>query len=477
MPHISDAPSPGTSPETLASIVCPDRLETVFGTLDFFDGLPLPEAVTRSYDTLDLLRGIEAFLNCVPGASMVALRRGLRSIGVDSRTIGFTAPRCTSAPVLLTGNTETAYGMTFLALDEDGPTVVEAPGNSLCVVDDLWQRYVTDMGIAGPDQGKGGAYLFLPPGYEGDVPDGYFVVRPRTYASWVVLRALGGTESLLTSRIYPLSAAADPPEQRFVNWAESDFNTVHANDFSFFEEIDTIVQAEPPESLDPERAGQLAALGIVRGKPFRPDDRMRSILDTAARIASGIARTLAFKPRDPGFSYYPDRSWKTPFPTRSYEFLSEEGARLLDSRSVFHYFATVSSPAMVAAPVGTGSQYAYTAEDSTGAWLDGGRTYTLTLPRGVPAKNFWAVTVYDPQTRSLLRTGTPYPSVNSLSDDVRPEAGGDTVIHFGPTAPEGKEANWIRTVPGKGFFVVLRLYGPLDSWFDKSWRPGEIEPA
>ncbi|MCA2201997.1 DUF1254 domain-containing protein [Streptomyces sp. SMS_SU21] len=477
MPQISDAPSPGTSPDTLASIVCPDRLETVFGTLDFFDGLPLPEAVTRSYDTLDLLRGIEAFLNCVPGASMVALRRGLRSIGVDSRTIGFTAPRCTSAPVLLTGNTETAYGMTFLALDEDGPTVVEAPGNSLCVVDDLWQRYVTDMGIAGPDQGNGGAYLFLPPGYEGDVPDGYFVVRPRTYASWVVLRALGGTESLLTSRIYPLSAAADPPEQRFVNWAESDFNTVHANDFSFFEEIDTIVQAEPPESLDPERAGQLAALGIVRGKSFRPDDRMRSILDTAARIASGIVRTLAFKPRDPGFYYYPDRSWKTPFPTRSYEFLSEEGARLLDSRSVFYYFATVSSPAMVAAPVGTGSQYAYTAEDSTGAWLDGGRTYTLTLPRGVPAKNFWAVTVYDPQTRSLLRTDTPYPSVNSLSDDVRPEAGGDTVIHFGPTAPEGKEANWIRTVPGKGFFVVLRLYGPLESWFDKSWRPGEIEPA
>ncbi|MEU0580049.1 SulP family inorganic anion transporter [Streptomyces griseoincarnatus] len=120
--------------------------------------MPLSDTVSRSYDTLDLLRGTETFLNCVPGASMVAMRRGLRSIGVDSRTIGHTAPRCTSAPVLLTGNTETTYGMTFLALDEDGPTVIEAPGNSLCIVDDMWQRYVTDMGIAGPDRGEGGKY-------------------------------------------------------------------------------------------------------------------------------------------------------------------------------------------------------------------------------------------------------------------------------------------------------------------------------
>jgi hypothetical protein len=367
--------------------------------------------------------------------------------------------------------------MAFLALDEDGPTVVEVPGNSLCVVNDMWQRYVTDMGIAGPDKGEGGKYLFLPPGYEGDVPDGYFVVRPATYGSWVLLRALGGTESLLTARVYPLSAAADRPEQRFVNWAESDFNTIHPNDFSFFEEIDTIVKSEAPGSLDPERAGQLAALGIVPGEPFQSDDRIRSILGTAARIASGIVRTLAFKPRDPGFYYYPDSSWKTPFPTRSYEFLTPEGARLLDSRAVFYYFATASSPAMVTAAVGAGSQYAYTAEDSTGEWLDGGRSYTLTLPSGIPAKNFWAVNVYDPQTRSLLRTDHPYPSVNSLSEGVRAGSNGDTVIHFGPTAPEGKEANWAQTVPGKGWWAMLRLYGPLESWFDQSWRPGEIEPA
>lgn len=477
MTHVSDGVSPGTPPEILASISVPDRVETVFGAFDFFDGMPLPDAVTRSYDALDLLRGIEVFLNCVPGASMVAMRRGLAGLGINSSTIGFTVPRCSSAPLVLTANTETTYGMAFLALDQDGPTVIESPPNSLCFVNDLWQRHVTDMGIAGRDKGEGGKYLFLPPGYEGDIPDGYLVTRPATFASWVLMRALGGEESLLRTRIYPLSAAADPPEQRFVNFAQSDFNTVHANDFSFFEEIDTLVQAEPPEALDPERAGQLAAIGVVHGRPFQPDDRMRLILDTAARIASGIVRTLAFKPRDPIFYYYPGSSWKNPWPSRSYEFLSEEGARLLDARAVFHYVGAGTSPAMAAAAVGAGSQYAYTAEDSTGAWLDGGRAYTLRLPSGIPAKNFWAVNVYDPQTRSLLRTDTPYPSVNSLSDAVRPEDNGDTIIHFGPTAPQGKEGNWVQTVPGKGWFTLLRLYGPLESWFDKSWRPGEIEPA
>ncbi|UZJ32375.1 DUF1254 domain-containing protein [Streptomyces endophytica] len=474
---MSDAPSPGTSAETLASISVPDRLETAFGPMDFFDGMPLPDTVTRGYDALDLLRGIEVFLNCLPGATMVAMRRGLRSIGVDSHTIGYTAPRCSSAPKVLTANTETTYGMTFLALDRDGPTVMEVPEGSLSVVDDLWQRYITDMGIAGPDGGKGGKYLFLPPGYGGDVPDGYFVSRSPTFSCWAALRVLGGVESLLRTRVYPLSAAADPPDQRFVNFADTDFHMIPANDFSFFGEVDEIVQEEPPEALDPERAGQLASIGIVPGEPFRPDDRMRSILDTAARVGSGLVRTLTFKPRDPGSYYYPGSSWKNMFPSGSHEFLSPQGARLLDARAVFHHGAIVITPAMATAAVGAGSQYAYTAEDSTGSWLDGARSYTLTLPRDIPAKDFWAVDVYDPQTRSLLRTDNPYPSVHSLSDAVQAEDSGATVIHFGPTAPQGREANWIQTLPGKGWFVILRLYGPLESWFDRSWRPGEIEPA
>lgn len=476
MPHVSDGPSPGVSAETLASISSPGRVETPFGAMEFFDGMPLPDSVARSYDALDLLRGIDVFLNCLPGAVMVAGRRGMRSLGIHSSAIGYTDPRLTSAPLLLTGNTETTYGSTYLALDKDGPTVIEVPPSSLCIADDMWQRYVADMGIAGPDEGQGGRYLFLPPGYDGDVPEGYFVSRPTTFSVFLIFRVLGGVESLLTIRTYPLSAAADPPEQRFINFATSDCNMIQADDFSYFEEINTLVQEEPPQALDPERAGQLAAIGIVHGEAFEPDDRLRSILDTAARIGAASVRTLVYKPRDRRVYLYPDRSWKTPFIGGSHEFLSQ-GARLLDARAMFHYVAIGVTPAMTLAGVGIGSQYAMTAEDSTGAYLDGGKSYTLTLPKDIPAKDFWAIDIYDTQTRSLLRTDNPYPSVNSLAGAMQADDDGDTVIYFGPTAPEDKETNWIQTLPGKGWAAILRIYGPLESWFDQSWRPGEIEPT
>ncbi len=261
----------------------------------------------------------------------------------------------------------------------------------------------------------------------------------------------------------------------FINIARVAFNGTHSNDFSFYEEIDTIVQEEPSEALDPERAGQVASIGIVKGRPFAPDERMRGILETGARTAAGIARTLLYKPRDPRAYYYPDGSWKNAFVGGSYEFLSEDGARLLDMRAMMHYVGTGITPAMTQAHVGVGSQYAFTAEDSSGAWLDGGNHYTLRLPAGIPAKTFWSIDIYDTQTRALLQTDNPWPSINSFAGETPvTEANGDTVIHFSPDKPDG-EINWLQTIPKRGWFTILRLYGPLEPWFEKTWRPGEIE--
>ena len=383
---------------------------------------------------------------------MLAMRSGLRSVGVDaSNKLAVTDPKADSAQLMLTANTVTTYGTGFLDLRRDGPTVIEAPPNSLSFVDDAWQRYVADMGLAGPDKGAGGKYLFLPPGYEGEVPDGYFVARSPTYSNWIVIRALGGIESLETTRIYPLARADSPPEMEFINIARVAFNGTHSNDFSFYEEINTIVQEEPSEALDPERAGQIASIGIVKGQPFAPDERLHDILDTGARVAAGIARTLLYKPRDPRAYYYPDGSWKNAFVGGSYEFLTEDGARLLDMRAMMHYVGTGITPAMTQAHVGVGSQYAFTAEDATGAWLDGGNHYTLRLPAGIPAKTFWSIDIYDTQTRALLQTDNPWPSINSLGDETpATEADGDTVIHFAPTKPDGDEINWLQTDPGEG---------------------------
>ncbi|MEV6058621.1 DUF1254 domain-containing protein [Nocardia asteroides] len=460
--------------EALTAIGLPDRVDTPIGTFEFFDGVPLPDSVRGLYDGLDFLRGIEVFLNAVPGASLVAMRRGLRSVGVDGLgTMGYTDPRANSGSFFLTPNTETTYATMFIDL-RDGPVVVEPPTDSLCVVDDFWFRYVADMGIAGPDKGTGGKYLYLPPGYDGEVPDGYFVYRPLTYTLWAVFRALGGVDAIKQTRVYRLAEAADPPALTFLNLADKIFNTVHANDASFFDEVDEIVQEEPAEALDPERAGQLAAVGIQHGKPFAPDDRLRAILGTAAETAAGISRALVYFPRDPETFLFEHSSWKQAFVGGSYEFLHNH-ARLLDARTQFHYFATVITPAMAHAQVGAGSAYAYTAQDADGRILDGANTYRLTLPPEPPAKNFWSIDLYDTQTRSLLQTDNPYPSLMSLSGTIEEEQDGSIVLWFGPTPPAGKQSNWIRTVPGKSWFPMLRLYGPLQPWFDRRWQPGELE--
>ncbi|MEV5068746.1 DUF1254 domain-containing protein [Microbacterium sp. LMI12-1-1.1] len=459
--------------EELAHVSTPDVLSTPFGEFEFFDGVPKPQSVQSIFDGLDLVRGITAFLNTVPGASLVAMRRGLRAAGVDSPgKIGYTDPRCTSTPIFLTPNTETTYGVTFLDLKAWGPTVIEAPPQSLCVVDDFWFRYVADMGIAGPDRGAGGKFLFLPPGYDGERPDGYYTYESPTFTNFVVIRALGGVPAIKKSRIYRLSDAAAAPENTFVNIGEQAINTVHANDFSFFEEVAQLVAEEPATALDPERAGTLRALGIVHGTPFAPDEHLRGILDNAAQIGAAMARATAYAARNPESFRWEGSSWKNGFVGGSYEFLND-GARNLDARTLFHYVATVITPAMAHAQVGAGSAYIYTAEDADGALLDGAATYSLTIPANAPAKNFWAIDAYDTQTRSLLQS-TAYPAVSSLAEDIQAEDDGSHVLWFGPTAPAGKESNWIRTLPGKSWWPILRLYGPLEPWFDMTWRLPEI---
>jgi hypothetical protein len=154
----------------------------------------------------------------------------------------------------------------------------------------------------------------------------------------------------------------------------------------------------------------------------------------------------------------------------------EHRARNLDARTQFHYFATVITPAMAHAVVGAGSAYAYTAEDADGHALDGSETYSLRIPAEPPAKNFWSVDVYDTQTRSLLQS-TLYPALSSLSGTVRAEDDGSFVLWFSPAAPEGRESNWIPTIPGKSWFPMVRLYGPLEPWFDGSWRIPEVVKA
>ena len=465
-------------------IATPDRLETQLGTLTGFDGVPDKATTSKVYDNLDLRRATEAFLSSLQIASLNAMEKGLLSFGPPNTTVLVFEELMDSKALWLTPNTVSIYMSTWLEMGDE-PMVIETPPNVLGFINDAWFQYVADFGNAGPDRGKGGKFLILPPGYKGAVPEGYHVARTTTRGNWIAWRGFqvnGSTAPAVkatreTFRIYPLSRRANPPAMNFVNVSGKFHNTIHRMDDGFWEELNETIQAEPLEGLDADLRGLLASIGIEKGKPFTPDPRMKEILSEAARVGSVTARALTARPRDPRHYLYPgERVWTNPFIQGRYDFVLD-GARLLDSRAYMHFYATGITPAMAMRNVGKGSQYAIAYLDKDGNALDGSRTYRIHLPANVPAKDFWSFTLYDNQTRSMLQTDQRFPGLDNNREGLQQNPDGSTDIYFGPRPPAGRENNWLQTVPGKGWNVILRLYGPLESFYDKTWKPSDPEPV
>jgi hypothetical protein len=514
---------PGVSRETLASISTPDRVESRLGTLEFTDGAPTPATADLLYDHLDFVHGVDAFDRAFPGASLAAARQGFRSIGVEDDDVLIFSELMDSASLFLTANCDTVYFISFVDLSE-GPKVLDVPAlgppaGILACVDDMWFRWVTDVGLPGPDRAQGGRYLLVGPGYDGPLPDsGFHVAHVRTTRAIVLGRAFmvdndpaipvetirngfrispyvpgaqGTAIATFLAGEAPLAQNPLPSETRFVEGSGVSFNTIPPNDSGYWDLVDTLVQQEPPEAGEPETLGLLASLGIVHGRPFAPDDRMRTILEEAVVVGNATARTVSFAARpEEGFAFYPDSQWLNMLFVGGYQFLDpppqiapdgvvaapSDGARKLSSRTAFFYPYTGITPAMCMRLTGIGSQYVMAMRGGDGEFLDGARSYRITLPPDIPQSRFWSVMVYDRQTRSMLQTDQARPDVGSQTGTVVTNADGTTDVYIGPEAPDGHQANWLQTVPGKGFFVILRLYNPLRSFFDKTWRPSEIEP-
>jgi hypothetical protein len=462
-------------------IETPNTMETHLGTLTSFDAVPDKETTRKIYDALDLRRATEAFLATLPIASMAAMESGLRSLGEPNKVVIQFRELMDSKSLWLTPNTVSIYQGVWCELGDE-PMVIETPPKVLGIIDDAWFHYVTDFGNAGPDKGEGGKFLLVPPGYEGKLPEGYFVARTRTYGNWVIWRGFqvdGSTKPAVEAtqskfRMYPLSQKDNPPEMKFIDVSGTEHNTIHRMDYGYWEEVNSTIQAEPTDGISPEVRGLLAAIGIEKGKEFNPDERMKKILTEAAKVGSVTAQALTARPRDPRFYVYPgERVWTNPMPGGSYDFLVNGGI-FHDARIYMHFYATGITPAMAARNVGVGSQYLIAYLDKDGNALDGSKTYKIHLPPNVPAKDFWSFTLYDNQTRSMLQTDQRFPGVDSLGE-VKANADGSYDIYFGPKAPEGMEHNWIQTVPGKAWNTIFRLYGPLEPFYDQSWKPGNPE--
>jgi hypothetical protein len=367
---------------------------------------------------------------------------------------------------------------------------------------DFWQRpipvdgskFFGDVGLPGPDEGRGGKFLLLPPGYKGDVPEGYFVYRSGTYNVFIFLRAFYQDENNLTpavalveqSKIYPLGKKDSAKPMTFPDASGVPANMLPVSDGSAFDQLKRLVDSEGTNLADADWLGMLAAIGIVKGQPFAPDAHTRMILDRAAKTAYKMSRVIGFEELVSGRSFrvYPDRHWVNPVadgtpqnPGGPFDLAwrRKEGGYLdLDTRIWFFTDYYSISPGMLSQIPGKGAKYMVGFTDSDGALLSGGSNYRLHLPPNIPAANFWSLTLYEAENASGLANGQPFPSLG-LRDNPAQNADGSTDLYLGPSVPDGKQANWLATVPGQGYFAILRLYGPTEAAIDKSWKPGDIE--
>jgi hypothetical protein len=452
-------------------------------TLEFTAGFPAPASAAAAHHEQDLRRALEAYHFFYPAVSMEALIRGTRRAGaVDNESAMSLLGRPRHRGFTL--NSDTPYAGAVLDL-HDGPMVVDLPPGPLTgMVDDHFHRWVTDLGLPGPDGGRGGRHAILPPGWDGKVPAGHRAVPCDTWLAYLALRTLPlrgdldtATRLLTSVRVYPLGAGdgqrdgfrfldrtAEPSDTTCLGWEDN---------LEFWRALHTVVDAEPAAPELRVMLGTLAELGIQAGRRFDPDARAAALLGQAARRGRDEMLVAAFTSRRPDRAVWPDRAWEWVGLRPENGNFERAGSLDVEARDRWFAQAIGASPAMFRRAVGQGSLYWLANRDAGGAYLDGSRQYRLTVPLPVPASLFWSVTCYDARTRSAVVTSQDQAALSSLSDNLTGD--GESVdLRFGPEPPGSGAGRWIQTEPGRGWFCYFRIYGPERAVFDGSWRPGDI---
>ncbi|PWB23978.1 DUF1254 domain-containing protein [Flavobacterium sp. HTF] len=474
----------GCKKENEATKSTPDSADTV-SDYEFVGGYPTEATIRKAYDDADLSRAIQAYKFFYPTVSGQAMFKGNAPIGVIANT-SFGTLDTKPGQIGFTLNSDTPYGPIPIDLSK-GPMVIEVPKGPLIVVAmDINQRWVADMGIPGPDAGNGGKHLLLPPGYKGTAPSsGYHVWKSSSDNLIVGIRSLpvGGDvkaamQRITTVKVYPLNKSSDWKEPAWLELTNKPQNTTPVdweNNIKYWEELNDVIQREPAYDGYRDYYGELAILGIKKGQPFKPDSRLKSILEKAAKIANSQMRVQSFADRRSDRIVWKDRQWEwVGLRFEDGDFNTPDYVDL-DARETWFYQAIGASPSMFRRKEGAGSLYWLGLKDNTGKYVDGGKTYKLTIPTPVPAKLFWSLTIYDAKTRSQVNTDQNKAALRSLFE-LKDKIAGKTIdLYFGPKAPAGKEGQWIKTIPNVGWFAYFRIYGPETAAFNGSWKPGDFE--
>jgi hypothetical protein len=452
--------------------------------LPFRENYPTKETADRLHDEMLFHRATQVAGWSLPAMTLWYMKKGSEAqYGAGSNVLVIWKDRLSAETIVSTPNSDVIYAMGYIDLKADGPTVVEVPPKQQGILDDFWHRPLCDVGYVGPDKGEGGSYLLLPPDFEGEAPEGHFAFKSPTYNVFVFWRAFRDKETgdaseavalMEQTRIYPLSEKDNPPPMKFPNGSGKPANMVYPRNFTYFEGLAEFVQQEAVDAEDWSMRGFMASLGIEKGKPFKPDDRMKEILSAGAEVGLKMCEALRFGDKLPKTKYWPDRQWHNVLNVLDVEFKTDSYINV-DARIGMFMIGYSISPAMVMNMVGKGSKYPFAYRDADGDYLSGESSYKLRIPGPVPAENFWSITLYDASNASGLQNGQPFPSIGSL-DKLTYNDDGTVDLYFGPKLPSGvPESNWRRTVAGKGWFVLFRLYSPAKAFFDGSWRPGDFE--
>ena len=471
--------------------------------LPFKENRPTPETAQTLKSELLFQRATQTYLWAMPLLNTMGMRDGFKeSFGTGYNVMGIWEKRLDAKTHITTPNSDLIYGMVFANLAETGPLVFEAPPKLQGILLDFWQRpipcdggkFFGDIGLPGPDGGAGGKFLLLPPGYKGEVPEGYYVYRSGTNNVFIFLRSFyqsldnisPAVEVLKKSVLYPLGKKDSAKTMVFKDASGSPHEMLPRSDASAFEQLKWLVDSEGDNLADPDWFGMMAGLGIVKGEPFKPDTRTKEILNKAARTAYKTTRVIGMEPKLGGadFRVYKDRQWLNPinnltsrWPNSLVDLTFTEpkhGFRSLDARDWFFTDYYSISPGMVSMTPGKGAFYMIAFKDSAGDWLNGQDSYKLHLPPNIPAALFWSVTLYEAENASGLDNGQPFPSLGKLNKPAI-NADGSIDLYLGPKGPDGKEGNWLATPPGRGYFAILRLYAPTEPAINMSWKPGDIE--
>ncbi|WP_312168691.1 DUF1254 domain-containing protein [Microbacterium sp.] len=452
--------------------------------LEMDHDLPARSSIPTVFDELDYQLACQVYLWALPLVSYAQWKTQHYDVfgATSSDLVRYLSYRDRLG--LITANATTPYILNFFDLSETGPLVIELPaGPTAGGVSDFWQREVGAMGEMGPDRGEGGKYVILAPGVAepSDLGDDHRVLRSSGVNIMFGFRTLdpdpARADALVHAvRIYPYSDRADPAPTRIVSPDGRAWTGDQPWGLDYFTRLHAIYQTEVVDERDRFHLAMLRQLGIEKGKPFAPDQRLTRILEQGAAAGELMAQANTFAKRFEQGSYWPDRAWEQAIVLDNSAQRGEGYDELLERASWF-YEAVSFSEAMKSTTPGAGQAYLGAYTDAVGEWLDGGRSYTLHVPADVPAKLFWSATVYDVTTRCLIDTPQQRGDRGSRDPDLTINDDGSVDLHFGPEEPASGPSNWVQTIPGTHWFSYFRLYGPLEPYFDRSWKLGDIVAA